>query len=282
VSPTNNRTKSASKDAATESSPSRVALVTGASSGIGRAIALGLAEDGFGVICCDLVREPREDGFEEESAPTDQLITASGVQSCFLPTDVSREDDVERAFSVGIQTMGRLDAVVNNAGIAQDYAAIDMMTYEAFQRVMTVNVEGVWLCCREAVRCFIGGSSGGSIINIASIAGLIGFPEETGYCASKAAVLGLTRSLSLEVASWGVTVNAVCPGYIQTGHLRALEQATGHREAARSWDEFERATPLRRLGDPSDVANAVRFLASARSGWITGSVLVVDGGFTAR
>jgi NAD(P)-dependent dehydrogenase (short-subunit alcohol dehydrogenase family) len=260
-------------------SDERVAIVTGASSGIGREIALSLANDGYSVACFDVSRESHDSG---ETQPTDEAISEGGTRSVYVQTDVADEAEVDRGFEQTVQQLGTPHLVVNNAGIALDYAPIETMTLADFRRVIGINLLGVWLCSRAGVRAFTEARVNGSIINIASIAGLVGFPEETAYCASKGGVIALTRALALEVADRGIRVNAVCPGYVHTSHLDALSQAAEHPMAARTLEAMVESTPLGRLGETGDIASVVRFLASDQASWVTGSIVTVDGGFTSK
>ena len=253
----------------------RVALVTGAASGMGRAAALALGDKGFRVVCADVQREPRVEGFESDRTPTDILIQAIGVESAFVEVDVSLEERVIALFDTCRESFGRLDVLVNAAGIRGNLGDVTRTTVAEFDRVMSVNARGVWMCCKEAIQTFLAAGTEGRIINIASVNGLVGAPDESAYCASKGAVVLLTKSLALEVASAGITVNAVCPGYVKTAMSRI------EAEDQPKWEILERATPAGRWGDPADIASVVCFLASDASSWLTGVSLPVDGGVTA-
>lgn len=260
-------------------SEGHVAIVTGASSGIGREIAIGLAEDGYRVACFDVSRESQDAG---DATPTDAVISRDGKPGIYVQVDVGDEAAVDEAFAQTMHQLGLPQLIVNNAGIALDYAPIDATAPDDFRRVIGVNLFGVWLCSRAGVRAMKEAEATGAIINIASIAGLIGFPEETAYCASKGGVIALTRALALEVAEKGIRVNAVCPGYVHTTHLDGLSQTEEHPLAARSLQGMVASTPLGRLGTPGDIATVVRFLASDEATWFTGSIVTVDGGYTSR
>lgn len=253
----------------------RVALVTGASSGMGRATALSLADAGYSVACCDVQRERADGDFGADRAPTDELVAQSGMGSCFIRMDVGDEDDVRDAFASCRATLGGLNAVVSNAGVAQVATPIHEARSDEFDRVMRINARGVWLCCREAVRAFLSDGTQGSIVNVASIYALTGYPGESAYCASKGAVVALTRSVALDVAGRGITVNAVCPGFVKTAMARTEYDQPG------AWAALESSTPLGRVAEPEEVAAVTRFLLSDGARYLTGSVVTVDGGFTA-
>lgn len=242
---------------------------------MGRATALKLALDGYSVACCDITPEPDPLGFEQDTTPTHETISRLGGKSLFIEFDVGDEAAVADAFRSTREKLPPLAVVVNNAGVAQTYSPIDQVPASEMQHLLDINVVGVWLCSRSAILAFTEQEVSGSIVNIASIGGLVGLKEEAGYCATKGAVIALTRSLSLECAHRGIRVNAVCPGFVRTAMARP-DSVDPER-----WTALHRSTPLGRLGEPSDVADTVSFLASDRSAWVTGSVFVVDGGFTA-
>jgi len=251
------------------------AVVTGSSSGIGRAVALRLAAEGAAVGCCDLSAAPRPGGFDElPELSTDEAIRSRGGRATFYSCDVADEESIDAALA----TAGDLGApprvYVFCAGIFTGDASILEEPVEAHDATMRINERGVWLCCRAAARRLAESGGGGRIVCIASISGLVGLRAEPSYCASKAAVVNLVRAAALDLAPHRITVNAVCPGFIQTAMLApALEDAAKHTE-------LERSTPWPRLGRPTDVAAAVAFLASDDAEWITGVALPVDGGYT--
>ena len=251
----------------------RVALVTGASSGIGRAIARRLAVDGAGVVLADLRQQPR-DGAHEEGGhqSTADLIQASGGAAIFLETDVSRVSDMERAAAVAVEEWGALDIMVNNAGIWHGHRKILEETEAEFDSTIAVNLKGVWLGCRAAIGKMVRAGTGGSIINIASIAGMVGLAAEPAYSASKGGVIALTRQLAIDHAEQRIRVNAIAPGFVETALSRSVMGENPEHDL----------TPWPRLGTVSDVASAVAFLASDESEWMTGSILVSDGGYSAR
>jgi len=238
----------------------KVAVVTGAGSGIGRGIALRLAQEGAKVAIPDL----NEAGARETVAMIEQL----GGQGLAIQTDVSNSEAVQHAFTVILDTFGDLHVLVNNAGITRDRLILTMKD-EDWLTVLNVNLTSVFLCCRAAVKHMVR-KRYGRIVNISSVVGLAGQAGQTNYAASKAGILGFTKSLAKEVGSRGVTVNAVAPGFIPTALTNVLPEE--QRQAA------IKATPLNRLGSIEDVANAVAFLASDEASFITGQVLSVDGG----
>jgi NAD(P)-dependent dehydrogenase (short-subunit alcohol dehydrogenase family) len=203
------------------------------------------------------------------------MIADEGGRAAFARCDVTRERDVESAFDTATTAFGRLDVVVANAGI--NLGVFDLVDEppEVYERIVDVNQTGVWRTCREAARRLVAQADGGRIIVIASIAALVGSPSGVAYNVSKGAVLQLVRTLAPQLAPHGITVNAVCPGYIRTAMTRET-QATP--------ELYERAVaghPLGRLGEPEDVAGAAFYLASDDAAWVTGIALPVDGGYTA-
>jgi NAD(P)-dependent dehydrogenase (short-subunit alcohol dehydrogenase family) len=255
----------------------RGAIVTGSSAGIGRAVALRLADEGAEILCCDLTPEPRPDGFDDLlGVPTDLAIRERGGRASFRECDAGDEASVEAAFAAADWLEAPLRICVLNAGVFSRDASILDETVEDHDETMRVNERGVWLGCRAAARRLVASGEGGRIVCIGSISGLVGLRGEPAYCASKGAVVNLVRAVALDLAAQRINVNAVCPGFVGTAMLRpALEDA-----AKRS--ELERLTPWPRLGRPSDVAAAVAFLASDDAAWITGVALPVDGGYTCR
>lgn len=248
-------------------------MVTGSASGIGRAIAIRLAAEGASVVVSDVRGDPREGG-----EPTEAVIAASGGACIRIDADVSRWEDVDRLISGAVDQFGRLDVMVNNAGIA-GAASKPLLetTEEDWDRIMSVNLRGVFLCCKRAIGEMIEqeplGEVRGRVINISSQHGMVGSPGHVAYSTSKGGVVNLTHQLAVDYGRRGILVNAVAPGKIMTG---SPEQANPDLTAyARS------RTPFSRLGRPEDVAGAVVFLASDDSLYVSGTNLLVDGGWMA-
>ncbi|MBL7125449.1 MAG: 3-oxoacyl-[acyl-carrier-protein] reductase [Dehalococcoidales bacterium] len=239
----------------------RVAIVTGSGRGIGRAIALKLAEVGATVVVNDIGEASPVDSVAEE-------IKATGGQSLAVLADVSKSQDVARLVETTVSTFGKVDILVNNAGITRDQL-IMRMSDEEWDKVLSVNLRSVFLCTRAVVRHMIR-QRWGRIISIASIVGLVGNPGQANYAAAKAGIIGFTRTIAKEVAARGITANAIAPGFIDTEMTQRLEE---------DWkQQLKKQIPLGYLGSPGDVAEAVAFLASEEARYITGQVLSVDGG----
>lgn len=240
----------------------KVAIVTGAGRGIGRGIALSLAKEG-----CNVVVSDRD---EETAVEVTEEVKAIGVSAHAVPCDVSRAEAVARLFSEAVSTFGRVDVVVNNAGIFP-FTSLSHMTESDWDTVLDVNVKSVFLTSKEAVKVL---PDGGRIISISSIASLIGFAGLTHYCASKGAINGFTRALSLELAPRKITVNAIAPGSIDTPGTSTVSREVIEQSLA--------MVPIARQGTPEDIAAAVVFLSSEAASYITGQVITVDGGWTVR
>ncbi|NMF83274.1 3-oxoacyl-[acyl-carrier-protein] reductase [Nodosilinea sp. P-1105] len=245
------------------SSPSlqgQVAVVTGASRGIGRAIASSLAAAGAQVV----VNYARSSTAAEELVAQ---ITADGGSALAMQADVSQVDQVDALFKTTLEKLGRIDILVNNAGITRDTLLLRMKP-EDWQAVIDLNLTGVFLCTRAVAKSMLKQRSG-RIINIASVAGQMGNPGQANYSAAKAGVIGFTKTIAKEMASRGVTVNAVAPGFIETDMTGELPNT----------DEILKYIPLGRFGQPEDIAGMVRFLAAdPAAAYITGQVFNVDGG----
>ncbi len=246
----------------------KVALVTGAASGIGRASALALARVGAAVCVSDI----NGAGVEE----TAREIISEGGKAIAIACDVTKADDVQAMVAATVDAFGRLDAAVNNAGIAGSFTerlheADDTM----FEQVLAVNLRGVWLCMKAELAQMLAGG-GGSIVNIASVAGLIGAPKAAAYTASKHAVVGLTKSAAVDYAKLGIRVNAICPAYTDTAMVQSA--IAGNPLMA---DIMERAIPMGRLGGASEIGEAALWLCSNASSFVTGHALALDGGLVA-
>lgn len=251
----------------------RTAVVTGAASGIGKAIAIRLAEEGAAVVVADLTETPREGG-----AGTVAAIDAAGGHAVFRQCDVTKNDDLEAAVADAVAIGGRLDIIVNNAAIGTD-TPLHETSEDDWDRVMAVNAKGVFLGCRAAVRRMLNqdlvGEVRGRIVNISSQHGMIRAPNDFAYGVGKATVVYMTRQIAGDYAEHGIVCNAVAPGKILTGK-------TGRAIAPEMLDYSHARTPWPRLGRPQDVANAVLFLASDEASYIVGENLMVDGGWMAN
>lgn len=239
----------------------KVAIVTGASRGIGRAIARKLAAEGHFVII-------NYNGSKEAAEEVRQEIAEAGGEAVTYGCNVSDFDACEAFFKEVIGQYGRLDILVNNAGVTKD-GLLMAMSEEDFARVVDVNLKGTFHCIRQAARQMLKQRSG-RIVNISSVVGLHGNAGQANYAASKAGVIGLTKSAAKELGSRGITVNAIAPGFIETDMTAALSEKVRTEAAA--------GIPLGHFGKPGDVAEAVAFLVSDRAAYITGQVLSVDGG----
>jgi 3-oxoacyl-[acyl-carrier protein] reductase len=237
-----------------------VALVTGASQGIGEAIALDLAEEGLFVVLVDI--QP------EKLTAVAERISRVGGQASVRTADVSRFDQAAAVVEAVVKEKRQIDYLVNNAGVTRDNLMMRMRE-EEWDAVMAVNLKGVFNFCRAAVRPMISRRFG-RIVNISSVVGVMGNAGQTNYSASKAGVIGLTKSLAREVAGREVTVNAVAPGYIATAMTEGLPEAV--KKA------FLEMIPMKRMGTPEEVARAVKFLLSDQAAYITGQVIHVNGG----
>lgn len=235
-------------------------LITGAAQGIGKAVAIGMAMEGANVGIADVNIEKAEIAAEE--------IRKLGVKSLAIKLNVSSQDEVISAFETFTKEFGRLDILVNNAGITRDGLLIRMKE-EDWDAVLNINLKGTFLCSKEAVK-IMSKQRSGKIINISSVVAFTGNPGQANYSSSKSAVIGLTKTIAREYASRGIRVNAVAPGFIQTAMTDALPEKVK--------DEMKNSIPLGQFGVPDDITNAVIFLSSKESDYITGQVLHINGG----
>lgn len=239
----------------------QIAIVTGGSRGIGRAVAVRLAKDGM-----NLVINYR--GNSAAAEETERLCRELGAEVLLVQGDVSRAEDCEKLAAQAKEAFGRVDVLVNNAGITRD-GLLALMTEEDFRAVLDVNLVGPWNMMKAVNRIMMK-QRYGRIVNLSSVTGLMGNMGQTNYAAAKAGILGMTKSYAREVASRGITVNAVAPGFIDTDMTEAMPEGAK--------DKIVTEIPMGRTGKPEDVAEAVAFLASEQAGYITGEVLRVDGG----
>ncbi|KIW12763.1 hypothetical protein PV08_07949 [Exophiala spinifera] len=259
----------------------KIAIVTGSSSGIGRAISLEFARNGARVICADIAEKARAEIASELTITTHDLITKEGGLTEFFKVDVTKGEEQERLVKYAVDKFDRLDIMVNNAGIAseaKDPQPIWSFDQTTFKMDLNINVMGVFLGCKYASAQMIKQDplpcgDRGWILNTASIFGLVGSPGVAGYVASKHAVIGLTKVSAWDCAPHRIHVNALCPGYTDTAFIAGLER---QKKA-----QVEALHPFRGLGRPEDIAKAALFLVSEDSSWVTGIGLPIDGGYTA-
>lgn len=244
----------------------KVAIVTGGSSGIGRATAIAFAKEGAKVVVADIA----------EGHETVKLVQDVGGEAIFVRCDVARTADVKSLIQKTAETFGRLDFCFNNAGTEGMPALTHECTEESWDRTIDVNLKGIWACMKYEIAYMLM-HGGGVIVNCASIAGLVGFTNSPAYTASKHGVVGLTKAAALENARLGIRINAVCPGVIKTS---MIERFTGNDEEIEHL--FIEQEPMGRLGMPEEIANAVIWLCSGASSFVTGQAIAVDGGWVAR
>lgn len=246
----------------------KVAIITGASSGIGRATALVFAGYGARLALADV----DVDGGHE----TEQMVKELGAEVFFVPTNVADETEVAKLIELTEQTYGRVDIAFNNAGVEGIMIPTADVTAADWDRTMSINLKGVWLCMKAEIPAMLR-SGGGSIVNTASVAGLVGFMNLAPYTASKHAVIGLTKTAALEYATQGIRVNAVCPGVILTPMVERIIDGNPELEAG-----FLATEPIGRFGQPSEIGEAVAWLSSDAASFVTGHAMAVDGAFVAQ
>ena len=239
----------------------KVALVTGASRGIGREIAQTLAAYGASVIV-------NYNGSKDRADEVVEMISAAGGKAIAVKADVAKAEEIARLFEEAQAAFGRIDILVNNAGITRDNLILKMSEAE-YDTVLDTNLKGAFLCMKHAAKIMLR-QKNGRIINISSISGIAGNAGQANYCAAKAGLIGLTKSLAKELGSRGITVNAVAPGFIETEMTEKLSEQVKEGMLAQ--------IPLKRAGSVKDIAEAVAFLASERAAYITGQTLSVNGG----
>jgi NAD(P)-dependent dehydrogenase (short-subunit alcohol dehydrogenase family) len=246
----------------------KVAIITGGSSGIGKATAVALAKEGVRVVIA--ARRAKE------SEETLQLVKEAGSDGIFVKTDVAREHEVEQLVELAVAKYGRLDYAFNNAGVVEDATSFVDQTTNVFDNIMNINVKGVWLAMKYEIPQMLK-NGGGAIVNNSSGLGVIGMPQIPVYIASKHAVLGLTKSAALEYAKSGIRINAVAPGAIET---EMYEQVVGDNKQIR--ENLNAMHPIGRVGKSEEIANAVVWLLSDKASFVTGHSLLVDGGLVSR
>jgi NAD(P)-dependent dehydrogenase (short-subunit alcohol dehydrogenase family) len=252
----------------------KIALVTGAGSGIGRAIALIYAQQGAHVVVADLNPESAD-------AVVEQIVGKGGAAEA-QRLNVVDETQVTAAFEATVRRHGRLDILVNNAGISHVGNILETSA-EDWDRVMAVNTRGVFLCAKAAVAHMLRQwPAGGVIVNIASVAGLISVDRRFPYCASKGAVISMTRSIAIDFAQQGIRANAICPGTVQTPFVEGYLTRHFADTADEVRQQLHARQPLGRMGQPEEIAAAALYLAADEAAFVTGSMLVIDGGWTAR
>jgi NAD(P)-dependent dehydrogenase (short-subunit alcohol dehydrogenase family) len=246
----------------------KIALVTGGGSGIGRASALTFVREGAKVVVADIVTEGGE--------ATVGMIRTAGGEATFVMVDVSKAAEVEALVNAVVEAYGRIDCAFNNAGVEGTGASTVDYTEEDWDRIVTINLKGVWLCMKYEIRQMLQ-QGGGVIVNMASYLGLVGIENGSAYVASKHGVVGLTKTAALEYARSGIRVNAVCPGFTRTP---LIERVLTSRPGAEA--KFLAIEPVGRFGTPEEVAEAVVWLCSDRASFVTGHAMAVDGGCVAR
>jgi NAD(P)-dependent dehydrogenase (short-subunit alcohol dehydrogenase family) len=247
----------------------KVALITGASSGIGRATAEAFAAKGARVVLA--ARR------EEELATLVKEIEARGGKATAIRTDVSVAGDVEKLVVHALETFGRLDYAVNNAGIEGQWALVSDLPEEEWDRVLGINLKGTFLCLKYESRAMLAGGRGGAIVNVGSVNSFLGFASGSAYVASKHGLIGLTTSVSAELSPQGIRVNLICPGIVDTPMHRRARGAIGDA----LYDQvLQHSVHVRRAGRPEEIARSIVFLCSDEASYITGTTLTPDGGFT--
>jgi NAD(P)-dependent dehydrogenase (short-subunit alcohol dehydrogenase family) len=248
----------------------KVAMVTGAGSGIGQSTALVLANEGAKLIVADIN--------EKLGQETVSLISKSDSEAHFVKMDVSISGQVQTGVDEGTKKFGRLDILVNNAGVAIPHGSIEKIPEETWDNILDVNLKGMFLCSKYAIPHIAksDGKDEKAIVNIASVAGLFGEPNGAAYCASKGGIIALTRAMAMDCAPLGIRVNCICPGAVMTPLQRRWYDS--HKDPERTEKLYESAYPLRRIATPEEVGRLASFLASDEASFITGSSYVIDGG----
>lgn len=244
----------------------KTALVTGAARGLGREISLGLGQYGASLVLADAVY-PQE---------TTEVVKQCGTRCLAVQADISDEGQVQDLTKMAAAEYRQVDILVNNAGVSQlSYTATEELPVDEWDRIVEINLKGTFLCCKHIGKTMIG-RSGGSIVNIASTAGITGVSRAPAYCVSKSGIILLTKSLALEWARYNIRVNSIAPHYLETDLTRGL------RDSEKIHEAIVKQIPLRRFGKASEVVGAVLYLASSASSYTTGTVIPVDGGYLAQ
>jgi NAD(P)-dependent dehydrogenase (short-subunit alcohol dehydrogenase family) len=246
----------------------KVAIITGGNSGIGRATAVALARQGVNITIA--ARRPKE------GEETVKLVKDAGSEGIFVKTDVTKEDDIRSLVEKSTKKFGRLDYAFNNAGIEESMTPLVDQRSDIFDRIINVNVKGVWLSMKYEIPEMIK-SGGGSIVNMSSVAGVMGFPQMPIYIASKHAVLGLTKSAALEYARSGIRINAVAPGAVNTDMAKRVME--GNPQLNQTLTSMH---PIGRVAEPEEIADVVSWLLSDKSSFVLGHTLLADGGIVSR
>jgi NAD(P)-dependent dehydrogenase (short-subunit alcohol dehydrogenase family) len=253
----------------------KVAIVTGASSGFGRGIALSYAAEGAKVIVSDIHEEPNQGGFEGNAKLTTvAAIKEAGGEATYVSCNVTKQSEVANLVQEAVRVYGGLDVIVNNAGIYRAGKLAHEFSVEDLDACFDVNVRGTWFGCQEAIKVFLKQGRGGNIVNIVSTAGLQGHPKQSVYNISKGAAANLTRCLAIEYGHEKIRVNGICPTYAKTSLTRALFDDKDFDKA------FTDVIPLKRWGEVEDIANLAIFLGSDESSYIHGDLIRIDGGET--
>lgn len=248
----------------------KVAIVTGANSGIGRACAVAFTDEGAKVIVADVVSTAQPTGAADGTLMTTvEYIRSRGGDAAFVQCDVSKADSVEALVAAAVATYGKLDIMHNNAGIFSGFSFLHDKSEEDLNRTLDVNLKGVWYGCKYAVKQFMAQNTGGKILNTASIGGVFGLDMEPDYCAAKGAVVNMTRQFALDYGQFAINVNAIGPGWVATDMMKEV----AHLQA-----ECTARLPLRRAVRPEDIASVALFLVSDDAAAITGQHLLVDAG----
>jgi NAD(P)-dependent dehydrogenase (short-subunit alcohol dehydrogenase family) len=245
----------------------KVAFVTGAANGIGRAAALAFAREGAGVVVADVSEQGKQE--------TARMVEEAGGRALAVRCDVSRAEDVKAALDKAVEAFGRLDCAFNNAGVEQPITATADLTEEEWDRIVSINLRGVFLCMKHEIPLMLR-QGGGAIVNTSSGAGVKGFAGQAAYCAAKYGIVGLSKAAALDYAKANIRINAVCPGIIETPMMDRFSGGTPEGRARVIAQE-----PIGRMGKPEEIAAAVIWLCSDAAAFVVGHAMVIDGGQTA-